>query len=158
MAPLMHVNFNYQIDAATRLVRTADTYPILRLLEYRLGNLDFSIAEIGAGADGSLPNARYGIELFDFTDAALSRATQLTIIQHPDGRPKRIAAGTQLRLASNNIFYSDVDTLGGSSGSGVINQDGRVIAVHTNGGCTATGGANYGVTLNAISQVSRIIR
>jgi Trypsin-like peptidase domain len=157
MAPLMHVNFNYQINAASRQVRTPDVYPIVRLVEHRIESLDFAIVELGPGADGNLPNARYAIGPIDATVSALSRSSQLTIIQHPEGKPKRVASGIETRLSSNNIMYSDIDTLGGSSGSGVINQDGRVIAVHTNGGCTAVGGANYGLTLNAISRVSSIV-
>jgi len=158
MAPLMHVNFNYQVDSATRQVRTADVYPIVRLIEHRLGSLDYAIAELGVGVDGALPGSRFAVGSVDVSSNALDQVSQLTIIQHPNGVPKRIAAGTQLRLGSNNLFYSEIDTLGGSSGAGVINQAGRLIAVHTNGGCMPVGGENFGVTAHAISQVSAIVR
>jgi hypothetical protein len=167
IAPLMHVNFNYQRDASlcgnptdprTCPVRTADTYPIVRLLEHRRGNLDYAIVELGPGSTGQLPGARYAPTVFDATSPVLAQATLLTIIQHPNGVPKRIGAGTQLRIAGNSIFYSQIDTLGGSSGAGVIDQLGRVVGVHTNGGCTQTGGENSGVVLRAIAQVSDIIR
>jgi Trypsin-like peptidase domain len=167
MAPLMRVNFNYQRDAArcanpaeprTCDIRTPDAYPIVRLLEHRRGNLDYAIAELGPGADGQLPGQRYTPGIFDPTSAVLAQATLLTIIQHPNGVPKRIGAGRQLRIAGNSIFYSQIDTLGGSSGAGVIDQVGRVIGIHTNGGCTLAGGENSGVILRAVSQVSDIIR
>jgi V8-like Glu-specific endopeptidase len=158
MAPLMHVNFNYQIDATTHQPRSADVYAVVRLTEHRLGSLDYAVAELGVGADGALPGSRYAAGSVDASTNALAQLSQLTVIQHPNGVPKRIAAGTQLRLANNSIYYSDIDTLGGSSGAGVINQAGQVIGVHTNGGCLPTGGENSGVTANAISQVSGVVR
>jgi len=167
MAPLMHVNFNYQRDASrcanpadprTCDIRVADTYPIVRLLEHRRGNLDYAIVELGPGADGRLPGAQFSPGIFDATSAALAQATLLTIIQHPNGVPKRIGAGRQLRIAGNSIFYSQIDTLGGSSGAGVVDQAGRIVGIHTNGGCTQAGGENAGVVLRAVAQVSDIIR
>ncbi len=47
LASLMHVNFNYQLDVTTGQIRQAAVYPIIRLLEYQLGNLDYAIAELG---------------------------------------------------------------------------------------------------------------
>jgi V8-like Glu-specific endopeptidase len=82
----------------------------------------------------------------------------LTIIQHPDGNPKKIAAGAKLGSTEQEISYGDVDTRGGASGSGIINQDGRVIGVHTTGGCFDTGGSNSGVTLLGIRRVSKVIK
>jgi V8-like Glu-specific endopeptidase len=167
IAPLMHINFNYQrnggqcanpADARTCPVRAADTYPILRLLEHRRGGLDYAIVELGPGSDGQLAGARYAITAFDASSTGLVQANLLTIIQHPNGVPKRIGAGRQLRIAGNSVFYSQIDTLGGSSGAGVIDQTGKIVGIHTNGGCTETGGENSGVVLRAIAQVSDVIR
>ena len=53
------------------------------------------------------------------------------------------------------MFYSNLDTFGGSSGSGVRDDIGDVIGVHTNGGCRTDGtGVNRGVTMPAIAAVS----
>jgi Trypsin-like peptidase domain len=140
IAPLMHVNFNYQRDATqcvdpnderTCPIRTPDIYPIVRLLEYRRGNLDYAIVELGPGANGRFAGDRFPHRIFDVTPAVLAQATLLTIIQHPNGVPKRIGAGRQLRISGNSVFYSQIDTLGGSSGAAVIDQAGRVIGVHT---------------------------
>jgi hypothetical protein len=154
----MHVNFNYQIDAATRQVRTPDSFPISKLIEHRQGQLDYAIVELGPNSAGQLPTFRYPAELYDATPVGLAQATALTIIQHPMGSPKRIGAGSQRRISGGQIFYSDIDTYGGSSGSGIIDQRGLLIGVHTNGGCSATGGENFGVSLQAISQASGLIR
>ena len=40
-------------------------------------------------------------------------------------------------ITGNLISYSDIDTLGGNSGSGILRaSDGRLVGIHTNGGCT----------------------
>lgn len=164
LAPLMLLNFRYQVDGNDpgRRVRSPDVYPIVRLVEYGFDHpthsLDYAIAEVGRGSDGALPNARYAITTFDASDSALDGASLLTIIQHPHGMPKKVMAGPKAGLDGEIVLYKDLDTLGGSSGSGVLNGDGRVIAVHIEGGCTEFGGANRGVTLKAVRTVSQIIR
>jgi hypothetical protein len=163
LAPLMHINFNYEIDVATGYPRVPDVYPVLRLLEYqgpigRSGSIDYAILQLGTGANGT-PSQHYGNMQYDVSKVSLSNATVLTVIQHPSGNPKRVAAGNKIRVSTDlqQLFYGDVDTLDGSSGSGVIDQRGRLIGVHTDGGCTATKGENSGYSLVAISHVSRII-
>lgn len=163
LAALMHVNFNYEIDPATGYPRVPDVYPVLRLVEYkgpigRSGSIDYAILQLGSSANGT-PGQRYGNIQYDASKALLNGANLLTVIQHPNGNPKRVAAGTKVRASPDlsQLFYGDVDTLGGSSGSGIIDQNGKLIGVHTDGGCTATGGENYGYTLVGISQVSHII-
>jgi V8-like Glu-specific endopeptidase len=49
-------------------------------------------------------------------------------------------------LSGNRLSYR-VDTTGGDSGSGVEDNSGTAYAIHTHGGCTATGGANSGTYL-----------
>jgi hypothetical protein len=61
----------------------------------------------------------------------------ITIIGHPNAAPKQIEAGTVASFSTNYLRYGNVDTLGGSSGSGVLNSLGQIVGVHTNGGCTA---------------------
>lgn len=61
-----------------------------------------------------------------------------TIIGHPSRVPKVVHAGPVLDSSSNvgaNWFRHQVDTVGGSSGSGVLNTAGQLIGVHTNAGC-----------------------
>jgi hypothetical protein len=165
LAPLMQVNFNYQKNGQTGELRTPDTYPVAALVEYGSdpgrGDLDYAIIRLGPGPDGKQPSSRYRIQNFDVSARALEDASNLTIIQHPQGQPKLIEAGPQRRNSnapSYEIHYGSLDTQGGASGSGIIDQSGRLIGVHTNGGCTATGGTNRGVALNAISAVSDVVR
>lgn len=88
----------------------------------------------------------------------LGNTTQnLAIIQHPKGSPKVIAVGKLLNASNPGKIAYSIDSLGGSSGSGVLNESGSLVGVHTNGGCSATGGANSGWTIPAIRKVSSIL-
>jgi hypothetical protein len=159
LAPLMHVNFNYQKDVTTGLERLPDVYPIVSMIDdHWQGGLDYAILELGPDNKGELPGKRYRFITPEISIEALQQAKMLTVIQHPNGRPKRVAAGVSLKLQDKGISYSDVDTLGGSSGAGLIDQSGRLIGVHTNGGCDRPNGANHGVTLNAIAAVSATLK
>jgi V8-like Glu-specific endopeptidase len=144
IATNMHVNFNYQVDPSGNL-RTEQQFPIVELVEYRLGGLDFAIARLGGS-----PSTAFGTTQVSTTAAA--DGEEICIIGHPAGLPKRIEAGTVFHLHDEWIGYDDIDTLGGNSGSGILREsDGRVVGVHTNGGCTSTGnGHNHGVNITSI--------
>jgi V8-like Glu-specific endopeptidase len=147
----MRVNFNFQVDPAGNL-RAEQSFSILELIEYRLGGIDMAICRI----DGN-PGATFGQTLVSTTDAAVP--DMLCIIGHPAGQPKRIEAGPTSAIDGNFIRYGDIDTLGGNSGSGILRaSDGRLVGIHTNGGCTSTspggGGTNFGQRIVAVIAVS----
>ena len=125
LAPLFHLNFLYQINGSDpqRRLRTPEQYPVLRLLEYGFDHaakpLDYAIVEVGPGADGQLPGNKHAITAYDASDAGLAAAQRVTIIQHPHGEPKKIMAGPNAGMDGDILLYRDLDTLGGSSGSGV---------------------------------------
>lgn len=147
----MHLNFNFQVDPAGN-PRREERFPILGLLEYRLGGLDMAICRIGGN-----PGARFGRAAVSAADAAVG--DMICIIGHPAGQPKRIEAGPATSIAGNLIRYSDIDTLGGNSGSGILRAgDGRLVGIHTNGGCTASspgsGDSNFGQRIAAVIAAS----
>lgn len=143
----MHVNVDYQVDGAG-VLRPEVRFPITQLIEYRLGGLDMAICRIGGS-----PGATYGFTEVATADAAVG--DMLAIIGHPAGQPKRIEAGPATTVSGGHISYNDIDTLGGNSGSGILQAStGRLVGVHTNGGCTANGGANSGTAIAAIRAVS----
>lgn len=82
---------------------------------------------------------------------------KLAMIQHPAARPKVIAVGKLLSNSNPDKISYSIDSLGGSSGSGILNDSGSLVGVHVNGGCTATGGANSGWTISSIRKVSSIL-
>lgn len=148
IATNMHVNFNFQVDPAGNL-RTEQSFAVTELVEYRLGSLDFAVCRL----DGS-PGATFGFTRVSATDAA--EGDMLAIIGHPAGLPKRIEAGPAFHLHDDRIGYDSIDTLGGNSGSGILSSpNGRIIGVHTNGGCdNAAIGHNHGVRITSIIAAS----
>jgi hypothetical protein len=84
---------------------------------------------------------------------------RLAIIQHPRGRPKVIAEGRYLDSCNQLVYYADLDTLVGSSGAGVLNRQGHLLGIHTDGDCDETGrGANRGWTAEVIVEASPYLR
>jgi V8-like Glu-specific endopeptidase len=156
LAPLMVVNFNYQTDRSTGKIRKPDVFPVAKLLEWRLGpqQLDYAIVELGPNDAGVLPAPKYSPAKVRTNDPSLH--DPIAIIQHPNGDPKKIEAGDVTKLAGDEIYYNDLDTFGGSSGSGIRDSDGTVIGVHTHGGCES-GDANGGTRNAAIAAVSKIL-
>lgn len=157
LATLFKANFGYQLSAENGQLREPDVFPVTALLEYRHGDLDYAIIELGQNGAGQLPgdlgHTPGVLDVRSVTDGE-----SLTIIQHPQGDPKKIEAGGAQTSSNPWLFYDNIDTRGGSSGSAVRDSDGEVVAVHTNGGCTETGGgANRGVLLRSIADVSDLL-
>tara|TARA_R110002073_G_scaffold275526_2_gene439242 strand:- start:318 stop:1532 length:1215 start_codon:yes stop_codon:yes gene_type:complete len=155
----MTVMFNYQKDRRNNMRRTRD-FPVVRLVE--IGDmegdfgLDYAIIELGPESEnGPLPG-----ELFDempLNTTIPADQSPITIVQHPNGAAKKVAWGRVMSIIDRRVFYA-VDTEGGSSGSGIIDNSGRgsLIGVHTNGGCRGRG-YNEGVSISAIARASAII-
>lgn len=143
----MHLNFNYQVDS-TGTLRPEQSFPITQLIEYRLNGLDMALCRIG-GSPGNI----YGWSEFATTNATVG--DMLAIIGHPAGMPKRVEAGPATSSTASDLRYNDIDTLGGNSGSGVLHSpSGRIVGVHTNGGCTSSGGSNRATPIAAIIAAS----
>ena len=156
IATLMRVNFNYQVNGQTGQVRAGDPFPVTQLLEYRLGGHDFAIVRVGRNANNQLPGQIYGTLTVATADLTTANA-MLAMIQHPSGRPKRIEAGPMRQNANGQISYDSLDTEGGSSGSPILSDAGEVVGVHTNGGCTAFSGFNFGLAIDTVRQNSNIV-
>lgn len=151
IATNMHVNFNYQVDPMGN-PRPVSVFAISQLVEYRLGSLDFAIVRLAGN-----PGATWGRTPVSTTDAVAG--DMLCIMGHPAGVPKRIEAGPALTPSGNLIRYDDIDTQGGNSGSGVLRaSDGRIVGVHTNGGCGPSSpnnaDANFGQRIVAVIAAS----
>lgn len=157
LATLMKANFNYQLARESGATRTADVYPVVALREWREGpeQLDYAIIKLGTNEAGQLPGSKYEPAKLSVQDPM--PADLISVIQHPDGKQKMIEVGKLSAVKKTQLWYGDLDTFGGSSGSGVRDKDGTVIGVHTNGGCTTHGGNNKGVKAFAINEVSKLL-
>jgi len=93
------------------------------------------------------------------TPLTRTASDRLAIIQHPRGGPKVIAEGDYLAECSGIVSYTDLDTLVGSSGAGILTTTGFVLGVHTDGDCTTDGGGvNYGWSAAAIVAASAYLQ
>jgi V8-like Glu-specific endopeptidase len=146
------VSFNYEKVKGGSALAPQSHFKIIKLEEEgALKNIDYSIIRL----EGK-PGAKFGFT--KVRTATPDLKTALTIIQHPSGEPKQIEAGTVASIGDVYMGYGDLDTEPGSSGSGVLDKDGFVTGVHTNGGCGSTSGENTGVRLAAAVKVSPILQ
>jgi V8-like Glu-specific endopeptidase len=154
IAKNMKVNFNYQVDSSNS-PRAVRSFKVMELMEYREGGLDYAIVKL----DGE-PGKIFGYTKVANKDARLG--DMLCIIQYPAGRMKKVEAGqvTFLENGDERIGYNSIDTLGGSSGAGLLlSPEGTIVGVHTNGGCeSSASGFNYGVRITSLLEVSPVLR
>lgn len=156
IATLMQINFNYQVNGASGDLRPGVSFPVLELLEFRLGGLDFAIVRVGNSAGGGLPSTTFGVTKVAATDL-LTQGAMLAMIQHPAGFPKKIEAGPMFENLGGRISYDSLDTQGGSSGAPILSEAGELVGVHTNGGCSRFSGSNYGVSIGAVRTASSLL-
>ena len=135
------------IDASTPDVDVSadQVYTGIELVGHQLNassGLDYSIIRVDravtAPGAAPLPLRRSG---------TIPLATQVGVIGHPSGLPKKIAFGSATRVVSNSetsYFVANLDTYGGNSGSPVFNAATGVVEgilvrgntdFLTNGGC-----------------------
>lgn len=142
------VRFDFQNDADGN-ARTPRNFTVTAVVEQQHdGTWDYAIVRLGGS-----PGREYGHANIAAVDPPAN--SRMTIIQHPNWQPKQIHTGPLVDYSSNigaNWFRHQVDTLGGSSGSGVLNDAGELIGVHTNAGC-AQSGALQGNSAMRMSQL-----
>ncbi len=142
------VYFDYQ-NAPNGTPRASKRFTVSQVIEQEQNiGWDYAIVRL----NGS-PGREFGHANIAAVDPAVG--STLTVIGHPSGRRKEIHAGPLLDYASgvgSNWFRHQVDTEGGNSGAGILNDNGELIGVHTNGGC-ATTGAIQGNSAMRMSQL-----
>ncbi len=143
------VAFNYERARGSTTLLTQSHFRIAQVLEDARGGVDYAIIRL----EGS-PGNTFGTA--PLRTGALSTGEAITIIGHPQGKPKMVEGGTIQSISGSRAAYGNLDTLGGNSGSGILDANGNVVIVHTNGGCTRTGGANTGWTLASVAAASSV--
>jgi hypothetical protein len=146
------VQFRYETSDQGDAASAVDSVEVLRLEEHRLGGLDYAILRLSGH-----PGPRHGTTRISPRDAWPS--ARIAILQHPAALPMKVGAGAALRVQGSTLTYDTIDTLGGSSGAGILDAEtGKLVGVHTNGGCTKSGsGENSGVTIGALVAASAMM-
>ncbi|PXX47484.1 DNA/RNA non-specific endonuclease [Undibacterium pigrum] len=128
-------HFDYELDVSGEQIGPH----IFKLHPERLFqtsiSLDFTVVAVDAkasNADVQLSTYSY-LPLIEAT-GKVSDGEWLTIIQHPNGGLKQLCVRENklIKRTENELWYS-TDTLGGSSGSPVFNNDWYVVALHHSG-------------------------
>ena len=148
-----YLAFNYEKSKGASTLLKQEHFKVLEVVEEGgSSETDYSILRI----EGK-PGAKFGFSKVNTN--ATKEGDLFTIIQHPSGKPKQVEVGHRGKATSGVYMgYGDLDTEPGSSGSGVLNEAGEVVGVHTNGGCGPTSGENKAVMLTEIAKVSKTVQ
>ena len=94
-------------------------------------DLDFAVVAVGNRLDGDRSLEDFGyLPLLDTKDKHM-KAIYVNVIQHPEGRPKELVVReNRITGRTANTLVYGADTLRGSSGSPVFNDDFEAIALH----------------------------
>ncbi len=146
------VDFNYEKLPGSNEIAVTTSVRITSVVEDGRSphNLDYAIFQL----EGT-PGSRFGsATIEEFPPAA---AHLITIIQHPQGQLKQVEVGHIQSLTEDAILYDDLDTEHGSSGSGILDDAGQLVGVHSGGDC-ASGGPNVGIRMDRIIAASPTVR
>ena len=149
----LKVIFSYELNRKGEETKEY-TYLVKSILETgKNENLDYAILKL----DGR-PGLTHGYSALANADTPIEQDEPIILIQHPNGEPMQLDVGHIKRIENKMIEYDDLDTLGGSSGAGLLNADGKIIGVHVLGGCFKIGGSNKAVSIKAIRKASKVIQ
>lgn len=144
----MRANIGYEaVGIATRVtVGLSHNFASISEIDFRL---DYAILEVEEGGLlGDRPPPPFSI-------SDVQQGSPLAIIQHPLGLPKQISVGTTAQVNASNLYYANIRTESGSSGSAIWNAQGEIVGVHTEQACLIPGvEARVGVSMEAIAAVS----
>ena len=102
------------------------------LVEYDI-SLDYAILKVSDRSKSGKLIQEYPFLRIAAFRPRLERGVRLNVIQHPEGRPKEVALRSNYYIGENaqtqRLFYL-TDTMEGSSGSPVMDDDWMVVALH----------------------------
>ena len=156
------VQFDYELDVSDSIlpVTSFALDPDKFFLTDPTEKLDFTIVAIGERIQGEKTLADFDYSpLLDNGDKHVI-SEFVNIIQHPAGHFKQIVLReNQLEERFDDYLYYTADTLGGSSGSPVFNDQFEVIALHHWGGSSKpTGpGGTHETDINEGVRISSIV-
>ncbi len=107
----------------------------------------FSLATSMPAANTTLVNWGYGVDGTPVNDGATASSCSCASGSGARNQTQQTHTGPLTSVSGTRVNHQ-VDTCGGNSGSVVaIQSSGVAIAIHTNAGCTSTGGSNSGTAV-----------
>jgi len=131
------VEFDYRFDAAGQLPAVSNQFDLApERFFVANSDLDFAAVAVGQTSTTGQPIAARGYLRLIAESGKARFGEYVTIIQHPDGEPMRIALRENkiVRLEPDEPFITyEADTAHGSSGSPVFNDSLQLVALHASG-------------------------
>lgn len=128
-AATAELRFNYQVDVNGNLIPAVQFACDPGSFFHTNRELDYALVRVK-----NEPGKAWGFLKLD-PKASVAVGEDVVIIQHPSGQPKQIA------IVDNEVAYEQApvvqyltDTMPGSSGSPVFDQNWKVVALHHSGG------------------------
>ncbi|MCW5801639.1 MAG: trypsin-like peptidase domain-containing protein [Deltaproteobacteria bacterium] len=145
----LEVQFDYEATLGGAMRETVAAQPLLDTI---LGepDADWAIVKLAEVVPGDRRPLR-------FASRPAAADAWVAIIQHPDGLPKKIALHhNTVTYADDNYVHYLTDTLGGSSGSPVFDEQWQVVALHHAGGDMRVPGMAATVYRNRGIPIARV--
>ena len=134
MAARSVAQFDVELDALGQDKPTVEFALEPQKLFYTTSALDFAVCAVAPRSVGGAQLDGYGfLPMIGAVGKALE-GEWLTIVQHPGGERKQVCVReNRLLTRTDDVLWYTTDTLGGSSGSPVFNNDWQVVALHHKG-------------------------
>jgi len=135
VAERSEAQFQFERDIDGRLMAYAAFALDPERLDFSSNALDFSVVAVRPTAhNAETAMAEYGYLPLVATLGKVAEGEWLTIIQRPNGEQEQVCVRENrfVKRMDDVIWYS-TDTVGGSSGSPVFNNDWHVVALHHSG-------------------------
>jgi endonuclease G len=135
IAARSYVEFEYELDITGTALKPARFELEPQRLFYTKQALDFAVVATRAvSAEGGQALEDYGFLPLVQVTGKVADGEWLTIVQHPNGERKQLCVRENklIKRTDDALWYS-TDTLGGSSGSPVFNNEWYVVALHHSG-------------------------
>lgn len=136
-AQLAQFRYELDVDGTARATTEFRLDPDALLLSSSIDQLDFTIVALGDRVGGVARSTDFGHASLSSAGDKHAAGDFVTLIQHPAGDHKQIALRENRiigRGRSGITLHYTADTLGGSSGSPVFNDQFQLIALHHSGG------------------------
>ena len=133
----LHVEFDYELDIYENPLRVSAFAfaPEKFFLTDGVAGLDFTLIAIGERSSGSRELASFGYCALSDASDKHAIGEVVNVVQHPNGRYKEVVLRENRLVARGpQALHYVADTLPGSSGSPVFNNQWQAVALHHWGG------------------------